>query len=126
MSGTKLTGRIRAKAFESLLRQEVAFFDRLENSVGAIYTRLSSDALAIQQLVGAQLGLTCEASAILLVFLIFGFTFSWQLTLIVLIPLSIISIIVYFNVLMEMKVNTRAKNLLQQGSSVRLIYILSI
>ncbi|CAF5129534.1 unnamed protein product, partial [Rotaria sp. Silwood1] len=31
ISGSKLTERIRAKAFAHLLRQEVAFFDRLEN-----------------------------------------------------------------------------------------------
>ncbi|CAF1151950.1 unnamed protein product [Rotaria sordida] len=44
ISGSKLTQRIRSKAFECLLRQEVAYFDRPENSSGAICVRLSSDA----------------------------------------------------------------------------------
>ncbi|CAF1214185.1 unnamed protein product, partial [Rotaria sordida] len=64
VSGSKLIERICAKAFAHLLRQEVAFFDRLENSSGAICNRLSSDALAIQQMAGARLGIVCESIAI--------------------------------------------------------------
>ncbi|CAF3920069.1 unnamed protein product [Rotaria sp. Silwood1] len=56
ISGSKLTQRIRSKAFASLLRQEVAYFDRPENNSGAICTRLSSDASAIQEMTGARLG----------------------------------------------------------------------
>ncbi|CAF3527728.1 unnamed protein product [Rotaria sp. Silwood1] len=63
VSGSKLTERIRAKAFAHLLRQEVAFFDRPENSSGAICNRLSSDALAIQQMTGTRLGIICESIA---------------------------------------------------------------
>ncbi|CAF5112448.1 unnamed protein product, partial [Rotaria sp. Silwood1] len=56
ISGSKLTQRIRSKTFSCLLRQEVAYFDRPENSSGAICTRLSSDALAIQEMTGTRLG----------------------------------------------------------------------
>ncbi|CAF1162851.1 unnamed protein product [Rotaria sordida] len=60
ISGSKLTQRIRSKAFVCLLRQEVAYFDRSENSSGAICTRLSSDALAVQEMTGTRLGLAAE------------------------------------------------------------------
>ncbi|CAF3643607.1 unnamed protein product [Rotaria sp. Silwood1] len=60
ISGSKLTQRIRSKAFACLLRQEVAYFDRPENSSGAICTRLSSGASAIQEMTGTRLGLTVE------------------------------------------------------------------
>ncbi|CAF5025633.1 unnamed protein product, partial [Rotaria sp. Silwood1] len=60
ISGSKLTQRIRSKTFSCLLRQEVAYFDRPENSSGAICTRLSSDALAIQEMTGTRLGLAVE------------------------------------------------------------------
>ncbi|CAF3669907.1 unnamed protein product [Rotaria sp. Silwood1] len=56
ISGSKLTQRIRSKAFACLLRQEVAYFDRPENSSGAICTRLSSGASAIQEMTGTRLG----------------------------------------------------------------------
>ncbi|CAF1176944.1 unnamed protein product [Rotaria sordida] len=60
ISGSKLTQRIRSKAFACLLRQEVAYFDRPENSSGAICTRLSSHASAIQEMTGTRLGVICE------------------------------------------------------------------
>ncbi|CAF0844645.1 unnamed protein product [Rotaria sordida] len=56
ISGSKLTQRIRSKAFACLLRQEVAYFDRPENSSGAICTRLSLDASAVQEMIGTRLG----------------------------------------------------------------------
>ncbi|CAF1295721.1 unnamed protein product [Rotaria sordida] len=64
IAGSKLTQRIRLKAFACLLRQEVAYFDRPENSSGAICTRLSSDASVIQEMTGTRLGVICEALAI--------------------------------------------------------------
>ncbi|CAF4789632.1 unnamed protein product [Rotaria sp. Silwood1] len=64
VAGSKLTQRIRLKAFACLLRQEVAYFDRPENSSGAICTRLSSDASAIQEMTGTRLGIICEALAL--------------------------------------------------------------
>ncbi|CAF4991802.1 unnamed protein product [Rotaria sp. Silwood1] len=63
ISGSKLTERICTKAFAHYLRQEVAFFDLLENISGAIANRLSSDALAIQQMVGSRLGIIFESVA---------------------------------------------------------------
>ncbi|CAF4649621.1 unnamed protein product [Rotaria sp. Silwood1] len=60
IAGSKLTQRIRSKTFSCLLRQEVAYFDRPENSSGAICTRLSSDASAIQEMTGTRLGLAVE------------------------------------------------------------------
>ncbi|CAF1024549.1 unnamed protein product [Rotaria sp. Silwood1] len=57
ISGSKLTQRIRSKAFSCLLRQEVAYFDRPENSSGAICVRLSSDASAIQDMTGQRVAL---------------------------------------------------------------------
>ncbi|CAF4969458.1 unnamed protein product, partial [Rotaria sp. Silwood1] len=54
ISGSKLTQRIRAKAFACLLRQEVAYFDQPENSSGAICTRLSTDASAVQEMTGTR------------------------------------------------------------------------
>ncbi|CAF3827058.1 unnamed protein product [Rotaria sordida] len=64
IAGSKLTHRIRSKAFACLLRQEVAYFDRPENSSGAICTRLSSDASAIQEMTGLRLGTICEGIAL--------------------------------------------------------------
>ncbi|CAF1074053.1 unnamed protein product [Rotaria sordida] len=63
VSGSKLTERIHAKAFAHMLRQEMDFFGRLENSSGAICNRLPSDAFAIHQMADACLGIVCESIA---------------------------------------------------------------
>ncbi|CAF4326818.1 unnamed protein product, partial [Adineta steineri] len=59
IAGAKLVSRLRSKAFACLLRQEVAYFDRPENSSGAICTQLSSNAAAIEDMAGARLGFIC-------------------------------------------------------------------
>ncbi|CAF2881220.1 unnamed protein product [Rotaria sp. Silwood2] len=61
IAGSKLTQRIRSKAFACLLRQEVAYFDRPENSSGAICVRLSSDASAIQEMSSTRFGAICTS-----------------------------------------------------------------
>ncbi|CAF1535771.1 unnamed protein product, partial [Rotaria sordida] len=76
ISGSKLTERIRSKAFACLLRQEVAYFDRPENSSGAICTRLSSDASAVQEMTGTRLGVICEVLALSFFGIIFGFAYG--------------------------------------------------
>ncbi|CAF4075017.1 unnamed protein product, partial [Rotaria sp. Silwood1] len=119
MSGATLTQSIRSKAFASLLRQELAYFDRPENTSGAISARLCSDALSVQQLISARLGLICETFAILFVFLTFGFLISWQLTLIVLVSLFIIATTAYLNVRLEIRANNREVVLLRRASSAK-------
>ena len=47
-SGECLTMKLRQLTFKGLLRQEVAYFDDHKNSVGALTTRLSTDASAVQ------------------------------------------------------------------------------
>ncbi|CAF3686235.1 unnamed protein product [Rotaria sordida] len=86
ISGSKLTQRIRSKAFACLLRQEIAYFDRSENNSGALCVHLSTDASAIQQMIGTRLGVICENLALTCVGLLLGILFSWQLTIIIFVP----------------------------------------
>lgn len=48
VSGESLTLRIRKSCFESMLRQEIGWFDLSENNTGALTTRLATDSSAIQ------------------------------------------------------------------------------
>mgnify|MGYP002379093406 CR=1 FL=1 len=47
-SGEALTMRMRKLTFSAILRQEIDYFDDDSNSMGALVTRLSSDASAIK------------------------------------------------------------------------------
>ncbi|CAF5027108.1 unnamed protein product [Rotaria sp. Silwood1] len=48
ISGETLTQRLRAKIFQTLLKQDIAYFDRPENNTGALCTRLSTEASDVQ------------------------------------------------------------------------------
>jgi len=48
ISGAELTMRMRKLTFSAMLRQEMSYFDYEVNSVGALVTRLSSDAAALK------------------------------------------------------------------------------
>lgn len=48
IAGEKLTKRVRSEAFQSVLKQELGWFDCKENAVGALCARLSTDAAYVQ------------------------------------------------------------------------------
>lgn len=48
MSGEALTMRMRRISFASMLRQEIGWFDREENNLGALVTQLSSDTSSLK------------------------------------------------------------------------------
>lgn len=48
IAGEKLTMRLRTKMFISMLQQEMGWFDRKENGVGALCARLSGEAAQVQ------------------------------------------------------------------------------
>jgi ATP-binding cassette subfamily B (MDR/TAP) protein 1 len=100
------------------LRQEVAYFDRSENSSGSICTRLSSDASAIQQMAGTRLGAMCETVALIFFGFLFGIWFNWQLTMIVFIPLLIIGVVFYLDINLQQWLNQHSRIILDRASTV--------
>ncbi|CAF1315492.1 unnamed protein product [Rotaria sordida] len=118
ISGSKLVERIRIKAFAHYLRQEMSFFDHLENSSGAICNRLSSDGLAVQQMVGSYLGIVCESVATFGVGLVIGFFFSWQLALTVLFYIVILFVVAFMQIRRQARLNKRCDYVFGLASSV--------
>ncbi|XP_053373066.1 ATP-dependent translocase ABCB1-like isoform X2 [Mercenaria mercenaria] len=82
-SGEYLTLRIRAMCFKAMLRQEITYFDDHENSVGALTTRLSTDASQVQGAAGIRLGSTLMSITSIVAGLVIGFIYSWKLTLLI-------------------------------------------
>ena len=114
-----MTERIRIKTFSCLLRQETAYFDRPENSSSAISLRLSSNAAAFQQMVGARLGLVFETVALVAFGCIFGFFFSWQLPMIVLAIFLIILLSACVNIHFSRVLSKQSNGILQTANTVR-------
>ncbi|CAF4132447.1 unnamed protein product [Rotaria sp. Silwood2] len=110
--------RIRSKAFACLLRQEVAYFDRPENSSGAICVRLSSDALAVKDITGSRLGVICEAIALSFFGILFGCLLSWELTLIVFGAVFIQCIITYGDMSLRIWLNRQSHQIIGRTSTL--------
>ncbi|CAF3947562.1 unnamed protein product [Rotaria magnacalcarata] len=80
-SGEALTKRLRSKAFQAILHQDMTFFDREENSTGALCTRLATEASAVQGASGVRFGLIFQYLFAIVAGIFLGFAYSWQLTL---------------------------------------------
>ncbi|CAF3631938.1 unnamed protein product [Rotaria sp. Silwood1] len=93
ISGETLTQRLRAKIFQTLLKQDIAYFDRPENNTGALCTRLSTEASDVQGATGIRIGTMLQNIANLGVGIILAFIYSWSLTLVMLafVPFMIVA-----------------------------------
>ncbi|RXN18488.1 multidrug resistance 1-like protein [Labeo rohita] len=83
-SGELLTMRLRRKAFNAMMRQEIAWFDDNNNAVGVLTTKLATDASLVKGAAGSRLGLATNTICALCIAVIVAFIHSWQLTLLIL------------------------------------------
>ncbi|CAF0875542.1 unnamed protein product [Adineta steineri] len=118
VAGAKLVSRIRSKAFACFLRQEVAYFDRPENSSGAICTQLSSNAAAIEDMAGSRLGVICQALSMCAFGSLLGFYYNWQLTIIVAIPFVIMLIVTVIQMRLGSWLKTQSDLISSQASTL--------
>lgn len=92
-SGEQMTLKLRRTAFRAILKQDMGFFDMKKNSLGALTTRLATEATAVKGLTGDVLGsIAFGVSTILTGFLI-AYISCWRVALVVttVFPLSAIS-----------------------------------
>ncbi|KAI0501168.1 hypothetical protein KFK09_016111 [Dendrobium nobile] len=118
IAGAKLIRRIRLMTFQKVVNMEIAWFDQIENSSGAISARLSTDAVALRSLVGDALAVLVQNISTLLCGLAVAFVASWQLSLIILALVPIISL----NGIVRMKFNkgfsANAEKMYEEASQV--------
>jgi ATP-binding cassette subfamily B (MDR/TAP) protein 1 len=69
--------------FNDMLRQDLQFFDRSENSTGALASRVDSDPQAVFELMGFNIALVFIAVLNVVVCSIFGIAYCWKLGLVV-------------------------------------------
>lgn len=95
-SGVLLTARLRKKCFQAILRQEMAWFDVPENSVGALTVRLSGDCANVQAATGSRLGSLIQSFSMLMIGFGVSLFYSWKLTMVVgcSMPLVLVALIV--------------------------------
>ncbi|CCG81794.1 ABC multidrug transporter Mdr1 [Taphrina deformans PYCC 5710] len=80
IAGENITKQLRAAYLKAIMRQNVAYFDKL--GAGAVTTRITSDTNLIQDGISQKIGLTLAAVATLFSAFIIAFIKNWKLTLI--------------------------------------------
>ncbi|KAI5665582.1 hypothetical protein M9H77_15435 [Catharanthus roseus] len=93
--GEYLTKRIRERMFSKMLTFEVGWFDRDENSTGAICSRLAKDANVVRSLVGDRIALLIQAISAVTIACTMGLVIAWKLAL-VMIAVQPLIIVCYY------------------------------
>ncbi len=82
--GQKVVYEVRKSVFGKLMRVPVSYYDKKENTPGGIATKLALDAYQLNNMISGVCAVMCMNFSTVTISLIFAFTNSWQLTLIVL------------------------------------------
>ncbi|KAH9278078.1 Phosphatidylcholine translocator ABCB4 [Echinococcus granulosus] len=82
VAGERLTTRCRILLFETILKQEVGWFDIPENQPDALAGRLAADVPTLQNMTGRRLASMLETFVFIVSSLFIAFFFSWQIALV--------------------------------------------
>ncbi|PHU01603.1 ABC transporter B family member 12 [Capsicum chinense] len=118
VAGCKLIKRIRLMCFEKVVHMEISWFDRKENSIGAIGSRLSTDAASVRGMVGESLALLVQNTSTAVAGLVIGLEASWQLSLIMIVMVPLIGLNGYLHMKYISGFGADAKKLYEDASQV--------
>lgn len=117
-AGEMLTERLRARAFRSMLRMEIAWFDNKMNGVGALCSKLSADAAAVQGATGQRVGTLLQSVATLVIALTIAMIYEWRLGLLALAFAPIILVATYMEVQLTNKSNMGNSKALEKSTKL--------
>ncbi|CAN6230657.1 unnamed protein product [Urochloa humidicola] len=93
--GEYLTNRIREHMISKVLTFEIGWFDRAENSSGAICSQLANDASIVRSLVGDRMSLIIQTVSAVLIAGIMSLVIAWRLALVMIAVQPVIIICFY-------------------------------
>ncbi|GMP33970.1 hypothetical protein CsSME_00007054 [Camellia sinensis var. sinensis] len=79
--GENLTKKVRESTFAKIMTFEIEWFDQEDNSSGALYSRLATDATMVRTLVADILALVTQAISSATLSIILGLVLAWKLAL---------------------------------------------
>uniref|UniRef100_A0A0E0C6J8 MDR-like ABC transporter n=1 Tax=Oryza meridionalis TaxID=40149 RepID=A0A0E0C6J8_9ORYZ len=118
MAGGKLIERVRCLSFQSIVHQEVAWFDYPSNSSGSLGAKLYIDALNIRRLVGDNLAILVQCTVTLIAGFAIAFASDWKLTLIIMCPIPLVGLQNYAQVKFLKGFSEDAKVMYEDASQV--------
>ncbi|KAG2008663.1 multidrug resistance protein 1 [Coprinopsis cinerea AmutBmut pab1-1] len=81
-AASSLTARLRSLSFKAILRQDIEFFDKDENSTGTLTANLSENPQKVYGLAGITLGAIVQSFATVIAGSVVGLAFIWKLALV--------------------------------------------
>ncbi|THH18900.1 hypothetical protein EW146_g2189 [Bondarzewia mesenterica] len=81
-SAASLTNKLRSLSFRAVVKQDIEYFDRDENSTGTLVSNLSDGPQKINGLAGITLGAIVQSISTLIIGLILGLIFIWKVGLV--------------------------------------------
>ncbi|ELP94874.1 multidrug resistance protein, putative [Entamoeba invadens IP1] len=81
ITSNSFMGRLRVKMFDSILSQEIGFFDRKENMVGLLTTRLSSEVTTVKGISAERIGNVLQVLSTVVCGLSLSLSFDYRITL---------------------------------------------
>jgi ABC-type multidrug transport system fused ATPase/permease subunit len=102
--GARLAERVRRLFFKAVLSMEIAWFDRDENTSGALASRLSADAPRVRGAVADTMGILVQNATTIIVAYIIAFVNDWRMTLVI---TAVIPLLIFASI-MQMKFFTGA------------------
>ena len=113
----RLVHRVRDRAFRSMLRQDVEFFDQDENSAGALTSFLSTETTHVAGLSGSTLGTLILVSTTLVGAITLGLALGWKLALVCISTIPVLLACGFFRFWMLAHYQRRAKRAYSDSAS---------
>ncbi|KAI0445043.1 ABC transporter [Xylaria telfairii] len=112
-----LIHRVRDRAFRAMLRQDVAFFDKEENTPGALTSFLSTETTHVAGLSGVTLGTLLTITTTLVSSMVVALVFGWKLALVCISAVPVIIAAGYFRYYMLAHFQRRSKSAYEKSAS---------
>ncbi|CAN6336919.1 unnamed protein product [Urochloa humidicola] len=126
IAGGKLIERVRALTFQSIVHQEVAWFDDSINSSGALGGRLCIDVLNLRCLVGDNLAVIIQCTASLFSGIVIAMISDWKVSIVIMAVIPLIGLQGYAQVKFLKGFSQDAKMMYEEASQVAADAVVSI
>ena len=113
----RLVHRARDQAFRTMLRQDISWFDREENSAGALTSFLSTETTHLAGMSGATLGTILVVSTTLIASIVLSLSIGWKLGLVCTATIPVLIACGYLRFWMLGRFQIRAKKAYEGSAS---------
>jgi len=113
----RLVHRSRDRSFRSMLRQDIQFFDKEENTAGALTSFLSTETTHLAGMSGVTLGTILQVSMTLTVCYVVSLAIGWKLALVCISTVPVVLGCGFFRFWMLARFQMRAKKAYEKSAS---------